>query len=82
MILEENMGRECAYSFKDLYLAAHGHPMPREVEQQLYRTSQAVRNEWVGDWAKAAGWETQPRTGTDEQLYLAFCPGFLEGKVA
>lgn len=76
------MGRECAYSFKDLYLAAHGHPMPQEVEQGLIQITQEARNEWVGDWAKAAGWETQPRTGTDGQLYLAFCPAFQGGKVA
>ena len=76
------MGRECAYSFKDLYLAAHGEPMPQKIEGELFQISQELRNEWVEDWAKAAGWETQPRNGTDGQTYLAFCPGFLGGKVA
>ena len=76
------MGRECAYSFRDLYFAAHGQQMSQTVEKDLYGASQEQRNEWVGEWAQLAGWETQPRTGTDGLIYLAFCPAFDGGKAA
>ena len=76
------MGRECAYSFRDLYQAAHGHPMSQLTEQDLYRITQEQRNQWVAEWAELAGWETQPRAGTDGLIYLAFCPAFDGGKAA
>ena len=56
--------------------------MSQLTEQDLYRVTQEQRNQWVAEWAELAGWETQPRAGTDGLIYLAFCPAFDGGKAA
>ena len=74
------MGIECSYSFNDLYYAAYGELMERDVEDRLYAVDQKERNRMVAEWADDAGWETTPRTGSDGLTYLAFCPSFSIGR--
>ena len=74
------MGVECAYGFKDLYRAAYGKAMAREIEERLYSVDQGERNEMVEQWARDAGWDTSSRTGSDGLTYLAFCPSFTPGR--
>ena len=74
------MGIECSYSFNDLYFAAYGESMEREVEQRLYSVDQSERNSMVAEWAEDAGWETTKRAGSDGNVYLAFCPSFSAGR--
>ncbi len=70
------MAIECAYSFKDLFIAAH-HVEPNDNELlSLYDLPQQERNEIVRKWAEQAGWETKERMGTDGKMYLAFAPEF------
>ncbi len=67
---------ECAYSFKDLFVAAHSIE-PNEAELlALYDLPQEERNEVVSQWAEKAGWQVRQRTGSDGKEYLAFAPKF------
>lgn len=67
---------ECAYSFRDLYRAAHGRePKDKELEL-LYSLPQDKKNGVVKGWAKLADWETKERKGSDGIMYLAFAPSF------
>lgn len=68
------MGIECAYSFKDLYLAAFGHEPKVDELLNLYALPQAKKNAVVAKWTKKAGWATSVRLGTDGVEYLAFYP--------
>ena len=70
------MGVECAYGFNDLYKAAHGTGLPKEVSESLFGCTQEERNRRVADWARKAGWQTESRIGSDGVEYLAFCPDF------
>ena len=54
------MGRECAYSFRDLYQAAHGHPMSQVTEQDLYRITQEQRNQWVASGQNSRAGKPNP----------------------
>lgn len=72
------MAIECAFSFRDLFIAAYGRePDGREL-QLLYALSQEERNKTVKRWAKKADWEVTERTGSDGVTYLAFAPNFRE----
>lgn len=68
------MKLECAYSFADLYIAAHDKPPERAELDALYAHSQADRNALVRAWANRAGWGVEDRVGTDGVIYTAFCP--------
>lgn len=68
------MKLECAYSFSDLYIAAHGKPPERTELDMLYALSQVDRNTRVREWAQQAGWGVEERVGSDGTAYTAFCP--------
>lgn len=72
------MAIECAYSFKDLYIAANG-ILPTDNElNELYKLHQRERNKTVSDWAQKAKWQTRRRVGSDGQVYFAFAPKFSD----
>lgn len=64
----------CACSFDDLFLAVNGRVMTAIERQELFALPQNQRNQVVEDWAKQAGWQTEKRTGSDQQQYTAFRP--------
>ncbi len=67
---------ECAYSFKDLYIAAFGKAPDRHVFSKFELASQSQKNEIVKQWAQKAGWQTVSRFGSDGAVYTAFAPKF------
>lgn len=68
------MAIECAYSFYDLFEAAHGRKAMFHEYETLMQCSQSERNIRVAKWAERAKWCTIERIGTDGQTYLAFFP--------
>jgi len=64
----------CAYSFADLFQAAHGRAPSREELQDLYSLPQDLRNETVERWAKQAGWVSEDVRGGDGVIYASFSP--------
>lgn len=68
------MEKECAYSFNDLFVAAHKRAMTKEEASAFAALSQSERNTAVARLAEQAGWKTRCVVGTDQQEYLAFCP--------
>jgi hypothetical protein len=68
------MEKECAYSFSDLFLAAHNRPMSTEEASAFAKLSQIDRNAAVSVLAIKAGWKTRLVVGTDGQAYTTFCP--------
>ena len=68
------MGPECAYSFKDLYIAAFKKAPEAGELESLYALAQDQRNKQVKEWAILAGWGTKERIGSDGVQYTAFCP--------
>lgn len=70
------MAIECAYSFYDLFHAAYQRQPSIEEIAHFENLSQSGKNELVKQWAEVAGWETEDRTGDDEQIYTAFAPTF------
>ncbi len=65
---------ECAYSFSDLFFAAHERLMSEAEKASFAALTQEERNKAVQELAGLAGWKTREVLGTDSQKYLAFCP--------
>ena len=68
------MSKECAYSFDDLFVAAHARSMNSEKCNGFTRQDQSRRNALVRQWAATAGWHTKDRLGSDGKTYIAFAP--------
>jgi hypothetical protein len=68
------MPANCAYSFADLYQAAHGRPPSTEQLEDLYALPQELRNDEVRQWAKQADWTTEDVKGGDGLIYTSFGP--------
>ena len=68
------MGRECQYSYADLFEAVHGRTWTEAERGAFEVLAQPQRNAWVKDLAKAAGGRvaTEDRLGTDGEMYTAF----------
>ncbi len=68
------MGRECQYSYADLFEAVRGRTWNESERLQFESLTQPQRNAWVKDLAGASGGTvgTQDRVGTDGQTYTAF----------
>ena len=71
------MAIECAYSFRDLYIAAHKREPKDKELKNLYSLQQNERNRIVKHWSEVAGWQTRERRGSDGVTYLAFAPNFM-----
>lgn len=70
------MAIECAYSFADLFKAAHQKEPAEQELEDLYTLPQDQINKIVKEWATKAAWEIDQRTGSDGKLYYAFAPKF------
>ena len=68
------MTEECAYSFSDLFFAAHKRKMTVSEKHAFMTLTQANINEKVKVMATQAGWGTQDKKGDDGKIYTAFCP--------
>ncbi len=68
------MSEECAYSFRDLFLAANKREMTAAEKHAFMSLSQADINARVKELAAQAGWGTKDKKGSDGAHYLAFCP--------
>ncbi len=68
------MGRECQYSYADLFEAVRGRTWNESERLQFESLTQPQRNAWVKDLAGASGGTvgTEDRVGTDGQTYTAF----------
>ncbi len=68
------MGRECQYSYADLFEAIHGRTWNESERLQFESLTQPQRNAWVKEMARAADGavSTEDRMGTDGQVYTAF----------
>lgn len=67
--------KSCAYSFNDLFLAAHSRSASDDERKQFACLSQDERNKVVRGWADLANWLTEDRIGGDGVIYTAFWPG-------
>jgi hypothetical protein len=72
------MAPECAYSFRDLFFAAHQREMTTAEKHTFMSLPQTSINKFVKELAALAGWKTQDRKGTDGKTYTAFCPAVVE----
>jgi hypothetical protein len=70
------MAIECAYSFRDLYTAAHKREPGQKELQSLYALPQSEKNAVIKRWAQLAGWEVKERIGVGGIIYTAFAPSF------
>ena len=68
------ISKECAYSFKDLFIAAKGRQMTPAEADSFKGLPQEDVNELVINLAADAGWSTRPVRGSDGREYIAFCP--------
>ncbi len=68
------MGRECQYSYADLFEAVRGRTWTDAERGAFEALTQPQRNAWVKDLAGASGGTvgTEDRVGTDGQTYTAF----------
>ncbi len=68
------MGRECDFSFADLFRAVHGRAWTAQEKQEFETLSQPARNAWVKRLAQSARRTiaTEDRLGTDGKVYTAF----------
>jgi hypothetical protein len=69
------MDYSCQFSFDDLFQARFGRRMKDKEKSEFYALSQKERNQIVGRWAKAAGWYTKNKRGSDGVIYTAFWKG-------
>ena len=68
------MGRECQYSYADLFEAVRGRAWTDAERGAFESLTQPQRNAWVKEMARAADGavSTEDRVGTDGQVYTAF----------
>lgn len=67
------MGRECRYSFDDLFRLANDRDWTAAEKSEFLALDHSVRNAVVKRLAQKAGnVQTEDRLGTDGQVYTAF----------
>jgi hypothetical protein len=64
----------CAYSFADLFKAAHGRQATAAENKNFNALTQPQRNQAVKALAKQANWQTE-EVETKAGLFIAFWPG-------
>lgn len=70
------MGRECQYSFADLFRAAKGRDWSAAEQAEFDALDQAARNQWVRKLAaESESFVTEDRRSCDGLVYTAFWRG-------
>ncbi|HSX42105.1 MAG TPA: hypothetical protein VLE93_02020 [Candidatus Saccharimonadales bacterium] len=64
----------CAYSFADLFQAAHGKGLTKKEGQAFAALSQNHRNQKVRELAKLANWQTKDVKSLEGPIFTAFWP--------
>lgn len=67
-------GKECRYSFWDLYRQAHGKEMSVEEKNTFMELAQTEKNKKIKEWAVQVRWIYEDRIGSDGVTYTAFAP--------
>jgi hypothetical protein len=70
------MGRECDYSFADLFRMVHDRSWTADEQRAFEALTQPQRNQWVREMAAKSGGSIviEDRRGSDGEIYTAFWP--------
>ncbi len=64
----------CAYSFEDLFVAAHGRKWSRGEAKKFAALIQTERNQKVRELAMLANWQTEDAPSLEGPIFTAFWP--------